>query len=204
MSVFTRNTNKLFYHDKDLDCFIVRDEPLSLTELINDTPSDYDDKLYNNLNKDVVNGDFVDAYLSLPVGISCTDKYVYRCTISAGVPFYISDNLKEVAARKLIVNEQVFSKPNFKDVLASGYVDCLRLDLFRDNVKNEIAYFVLLGGRVVNPYQYIGTGSDVVGIVCNLMLLALCAICMTTWQKLLPLQKRNWNGQFCHQTRQGW
>ena len=168
MSVFTRNTSKLFYHDKDLDCFIIRDEPVTLNELTNDTPGQYDDKLYNNLNKDVINGDYVDAYLSLPVGISCTDKYVYRCTIPAGMPFYISDNLKEVAARKLIVNEQVFSKPNFKDVLACGYVDCLRLDLFKDNVKNEIAYFVLLGGRVVNPYQYIGNGSDVVGIVCNL------------------------------------
>ena len=167
MSVFTRNTNKLFYHDRDLDCFVVRDEPVTLSELTNDTPSNYDEKLYNNLNKDIINGDFVDAYLSLPVGIY-NEKYVYRCTIPAGMPFYISDNLKEVAAKKLVVNERITSQPIFKEVLVSGYVDCLRLDLFRDNIKDEIAYFVLLGGKVVNPYQYIGTGSDVVGVICNL------------------------------------
>lgn len=167
MSVFTRNIGKLFYHDKDLECFIVRDEPVTLKELTNDIPGQYDEKLYNNLNKDVVNGDYVDAYLSLPAGIYI-EKYVYRCNIPAGMPFYISDNLKEVAAKKLKVNERITSQPVFSEVLASGYVECLRLDLFRDNDKNQIAYFVLIGGKVVNPYKYIGTGSDVVGVVCNL------------------------------------
>ena len=168
MSVFTRHIGHTFSYDRDLECYIMGDSDMYFGKVLtNDTPGQYEEKMYNNLNKDVVNGDYVNAYLT---GVFKTDTLtsIYKCVIPSGTPFYISDDLKEVAAKKLIVNEIVYSVPKLSDVLANGYVDCLRLDLFRGNPEDKIAYFVLERGGIINPYSYIGNGDDVIAIICNI------------------------------------
>ena len=168
MSVFTRDNWLTFDYDKDLVCFIVSSENRQKGEtIINKTPGEYDEKMYNNLNKDVINGDYVDAYLSVPH--DC-ETNLYKCLIPSGTPFYFSDDLKEVSAKKLIVQERVnpCDIPTHKDVLAGGYVDCLRLTLFKDNTKSKIGFYLSDSGSIINPYNYIGNGNDVIAVISNI------------------------------------
>lgn len=194
MSVFTRDNWRTFDYDKDLVCFIVTNENKQNGDIIiNEKPGEYDEKIYNNLNKDVINGEYVDAYLLVPFEF---DKIIYKCIIPSGTPFYFSDDLKEISAKKIIIQEPVSlcDIPTHKEVLASGYVDCLRLSLFKGSPKNEIGFFLLNSGNIINPYNYIGNGNDVIAVISNLhdgcaTIIALKETSLE-WSTLLPDKTR--------------
>lgn len=169
MCVFTRNSFLTFTHYKNLPCYAVVPKYTSLESgqtLKNQEQGDYETELYNNLNKDIINGGYVNAYIDVPDDLDLNTFDIYQCNIPNGVEFIVSDNLKEVAAKELIVENRITSIPATDS--AWDYVDCLRYKFFKNN-KNEsfIGYFVYDNGDIINPYNYIGCGNDIIGIICN-------------------------------------
>lgn len=169
MKVFTRNALKTFTSHKDLHCYVAVPNTQTLNvgdKLINNEQGDYDAELYNNLNKDVINGGYFCAYITIPKDLDFNLNNIYQCVIPSSTEFIVSDNLKEVAAKQLIVENRITSMPSTDS--AWDYVDCLRYELFKNN-KDEsfIGYFVYDNGNIINPYNYIGSGNDIIGIICN-------------------------------------
>ena len=166
MNVFTRNVFRTFTHHKNLVCYVAVPNTQTLKagdRLTNKVQGDYDNELYNNLNKDVINGDYYCAYITVPEDLDLTSYNLYQCNIPDGVEFIVSDDLKQVAAKEIIVEYKITFIPSFD----FGFIDCLRYELFKKNKESFIAYFVYDNGDIINPYDYIGDGKDIVGIICN-------------------------------------
>jgi hypothetical protein len=144
--------------------------------LTNNEQGDYETELYNNLNKDVINGGYYCAYIKVPEDLDLTSFNLYQCNIPNNVEFIVSDDLKQVAAKEIIVRGKIASVPSFDFAWAGDgpdyptrfdYIDCLRYELFKNNKKGFIGYFVYDNGNIINPYDYIGNGNDIIGIICN-------------------------------------
>jgi len=180
MCVFTRNSFLTFTHYKNLLCYAVVPKYTSLESgqiLKNQEQGDYESELYNNLNKDIINGGYVNAYIDVPDDLDLKTFDIYQCNIPKEVEFIVSDNLKEVAAKEIIVKGKIGSVPSFDFAWAGDgpdyptrfdYIDCLRYELYKNNKKDGfIGYFVCDNCNIINPYDYIGDGKNVVGIICN-------------------------------------
>ena len=98
-------------------------------------------------------------------------EVIYRCTIKAGVQFFVSDNLKEICAREIIIDREVdwLDIEEYAD-LVKAWPQCL-YNYFANKFFGEgdsiIGCFCLDNGRIVKPTNYYGKKEDVVGIVCN-------------------------------------
>ncbi len=180
MCVFTRNSFLTFTHYKNLLCYAVVPKYTTLDSgqvLKNEEQGDYADEQYNNLNKDIINGGYVNAYIDVPDDLDLKTFDIYQCNIPKEVEFIVSDNLKEVAAKEIIVRGKIGSVPTY-DLPWAGdgpdyptrfdFIDCLRYELYKKNKnKSFIGYFLNDKNNFINPYDYIGYGDDIVGIVCN-------------------------------------
>lgn len=173
MSVYVRKSNLMFFAPQDITCFIKgeKNQYISGEALVGDASIRYDEFAeYNNMHKDIIDQGFVTAFMYCPKTYG--DEVVYRCTVKAGVQFFVGDNLKEISAREIIIEREAdfVDIDEFDDLVKAwpqGLYNYFGRKCFDEGSNGIIGFLCLDGGQVVNPTTFYGNKSNVVGVVCD-------------------------------------